>query len=127
VGGRRKTRRKEMINFKDILKYASKIATFVKRRKETINNMRDRITLLEDQLKFKEKLSWNGKTFEYEENGKKIFICNGCHADGKHVYMSERKKSSGYHTAKCPVCNNHVIFSYENSPTRTAEQGINGW
>ena len=92
--------------------------------KGTVNDMRDMIISLEEQLAFKTKLNWNGKTFDYKENEKTVFICNGCHANAKIVRMTEDKRENGYHSASCPVCKNLVVFNngsistWKNKPTR---------
>jgi hypothetical protein len=93
--------------------------------KETVNDMRDRIIELEKRLEFKEQLGWNTKTFEYEQNGKKIYVCNGCHANGKITHMSETRHTAGYHAADCPVCKNKVVFA--NSAIQKMPRTSGGW
>lgn len=80
--------------------------------KDTVYEMRNEINKLQNELEFKKKISFNGKVFEYEENGRKIYICNGCEAEKKFVHMTEEKNTDGSHYANCPVCKNEVYFSY---------------
>lgn len=93
--------------------------------KETVNEMREKILYLEKQLDFKGTLEWNTKTFEYEQNGKKIYVCNGCHANEKIAHMSETRHSAGYHAADCPVCKNKVVFSH--SKIQSMSRTNDGW
>lgn len=79
--------------------------------KEVINDMRDEIQDLKQQLEFKEKLEWNGKTFYFEENGKIIYICNGCYPKGIISYMTETKQNLyGLHTVKCQCCSKEIYL-----------------
>ena len=93
--------------------------------KGEVNEMRERIIELEDQLKFKEKLSFNGKVFEYEEGGRKRYICNGCEANGKYAHMTEVTRDNGYRFVNCPVCKNEVTLnegaSYMPQETRYSD------
>lgn len=88
--------------------------------KETVNEMREHILELEERLSFKEKLSFNGKVFEYEEDGKKRFICNGCESKGKFVHMSESLSDLGGHTVRCPVCDNRATLTAGKTPQRVS-------
>ncbi len=94
--------------------------------KEEVNDMRMKIIELEKQLEFKKQLRWNGQTFEYEENGRKIYICNGCEPNGKYTHMSEIRNQRGYHAAECPVCNNKVVFAAGELPKRITSSGGRG-
>ena len=77
--------------------------------KEAVNDMRGTIIELEKKLKFNEKLSFNGKVFEYEDNGQKVYICNGCESNGQYVHMTERLNNGG-HSVICPTCKNIVTL-----------------
>lgn len=94
--------------------------------KGTVNDMRDRIVELEESLKFKEKLKWNGQTFQYEQDNQIIYVCNGCYSNEKIIHMSESRSNSGRHSVRCPVCDNRSVFSEGQFPTRTNNRR-NGW
>lgn len=79
--------------------------------KETVNDMRGKIADLEKQLEFKQQLNWNGKTFDYEKNAQKVYICNGCEPKGVYTHMTEMRNERGYHEVVCPVCDNKVILN----------------
>jgi TolA-binding protein len=94
--------------------------------KETVNEMRDRIMKLESQLEFKEQLSWNGQTFEYQKEGRTVYVCNGCESNRKYTHMSEVRGQNGYRAAHCPVCENKVILEVGSAPKINRESG-GGW
>lgn len=83
--------------------------------KVIVNDMRDRIIELEEQLEFSEKLDFNGKVFFYSYKDSIRYICNGCISDGKHVHMSETRLQNGAYYVSCPVCNNKQALE-EGSP-----------
>ena len=78
--------------------------------KEIVNEMREKILELKEQVAFKEKLNFNGKVWEYEKDGKKSYICNGCEASGKYVHMTEEMWDNDHHDVLCPVCKNEVTL-----------------
>lgn len=84
--------------------------------KETVNQMRDKIIELETQLEFKQQLVWNGKSFEYENNGRKSYICNGCESSGKFTHMTEIRNERGYFALSCPACQNKIEIDFGDPP-----------
>ncbi len=86
--------------------------------KEAVNDMRETIIELENKLKFKEELSFNGKVFEYEKDGKKLYVCNGCEPKGIYSHMTE-KHNNGSHIVNCPVCKNKVTLVEGTITVRT--------
>jgi DNA-directed RNA polymerase subunit RPC12/RpoP len=95
--------------------------------KEIVNDLRNRINDLEKQLEFKDQLTWNGKTFEYEKDGKTAYVCSGCEANKKYTHMSEINNDRGYHAAKCPACSNEVIFNSGQPPKVVRRVRHAGW